>query len=428
MKHGRRHALILVALFTPICGLFRQEPTPTPQPVQAEFGDAPDPTFPSLLASDGARALDTSQFWLGSAVNTEPEAQTVDRDSFDDGLVEILVADVVRVTFEATRSEDSQSGVVYFNLLADSNGDGRWGSFEGPSGPVQEWVVVNQSLRLEPGARQRIEAQFPLAGGNLEAWIRATLTDSPIEAEEWEGTGQFESGEIEDYRIGPQDVWSIECDPDPLVIDHGSGGAINLVIRGAAAPDTMEVVSVTGSPGLLGDPNGAQLDVDPDSAAGQVAFGQIAVNSPAWAVHGFPGLTLGVTYGIEVKVEGPEGVKSVNCTVIVNHAAPEDAPPAIITDQGYHITFAGPLRAQSGGTLQATFHVTDSGGQPATGELSATLGDPPTDPNASHARSDLDAEGFVTLELEVNWPAGVTRLYCSFGGQVFEVAEITIAP
>jgi len=348
-----------------------------------------------------ARTLDPSRFWLGSAVNTELEAQTVDQDLFDDGLLEVLVADEVRVTFEATRSEDSPAGVVYFNLLADANGDGRWGAFDGPSGPVQEWIVVNQAVSLAPGATERIDARFSLVGGNLEAWIRAALTNSPIDADDWDGTGQFQSGEIEDHRIGPQDVWGIECDPDPLVIDHGSGGAIDLVVVGAPAPQTMEVVSVTGSQGLLGDVNAAQLNVAPAAGAGQVAFGQISVNSPAWAVHGFPGFTIGVTYGIEIKVEGPAGVKSVNCTVIVNHVAPEDAPPAILTDAGFQIAFAGPLQAQTGGTLQVAFRVTDPNGQPGAGELAATLGDPPSDPNASHARAELDAQGIASLRLDV---------------------------
>lgn len=425
MKRNYVAALPLLLLLNPGCALFASDPTPTAEPVVADFGDAPDPDFPSLLASDGARALDPSQVWLGLAANTEGDAQTVDRDTFDDGLVAILVADQVRVTFEATRSEDAPAGIAYFNLLADLNGDGRWESFEGPSGPASEWIVMNQSVQLDPGARRRVEAKFVLAEGNLEAWMRATLTDVPIEESNWRGTGEFERGEVEDHIVGRTDVWDIACDPDPLVIDHGGADAINLVVRGAPPPTSMEVVAVTGTPGLL-DPNGDQISVNPDPSAGEVRFGPINVSSLPEAVHGTPGMVQGVAYGIEVKVTGPVGVKSVNCEVIVNHFAPAGLPPAVQAADGSQISYLGPLQGRSGGDLMSLFQVTDSAGQPASGELSATLGDPPTDPKASHARGDLDSEGFVTLPLEILWGAGTTKLFTAFRGSVYEVATITI--
>ena len=417
----------LLFLLSPFCGLPFQGPTPPP--ITADFGDAPDPTFPSLLASDGARTLDTSQFWLGTAVNAEVDAQIVDLDPFDDGLVEVLVADQVRVAFEAAKSEDAPAGVVYFNLLADTNGDGRWQSFQGPAGPVQEWIVVNQSLQLGRGAKERIEAKFPLVGGNLEVWVRALLTDSPVDGVDWDGTGQFERGEVEDHRIGP-DVWSVECDPDPLVMDHGGGDFIRLVVASAPPPDTVEVVAVSGSEGLLGDPNAVQIAEFPDRGTGPQPFGDgtIFVDSLDWAVHGFPGWVIGITYQIELKVEGSLGDKSTNCTVIVDHFAPPEAPPAIPAEGGYAIIYAGPLQARAGGTLDGAFLVTDANGEAASGVLSVTLGDPPTDPLASHSSQQLGPEGATAFGLPVKWPPGTTKLYCAFQDKVYEVAEITISP
>ena len=60
--------------------------------------------------------------------------------------------------------------------------------------------------------------------------------------------------------------------------------------------------------------------------------------------------------------------------------------------------------------------------------LPARLSDLPSDPKASHASGELDAEGKVTLLFDINWPAGTTKLYISHGGKVYEVTEITINP
>ena len=419
----------LLFLLTPFCGLPTQEPTP--QSPSADFGDAPDPTYPSLLASDGARALDPSQFWLGAGADTEVEANTVDLDALDDGLVEVLVENEVRVTFEAVKSDRANAGVVYFNLLADTNGDGQWGASENPTGPVPEWIVVNQPLDLAPGEREMVKAAFRLVGGNLEVWLRATLTDSPVQGDKWDGTGFFERGEVEDHRIAPS-PWGIECDPDPLVLEHGESGYINLVVTDPPLPDTIEVVAVSGPQGgpLGGDPKASQIAEDPARETGPQQFGagDIFVDSLDWAVHGSPDTSVGMTYQLEIKVAGPAGVKSVNCTITVNHFLPQLVPPAIHAADGSTIYYGGPLKAQSGGIIPALFWATDSSGQPATGEFLATLGDPPTDPRAYHAKGQLDADGRIGLELVVNWPAGTTKLYCAYRGKVYEVGEITILP
>lgn len=427
MKLNGLYVLGLIILLPRLCGFGNVEPppSPTPTPLVADFGDAPDPTFPSLLASDGARTFDVSPFWLGNGATIEEDAQVVDLDPMDDGMVAVLVtAGEVRVTFEATRSETSQAGVVYFNLLADTNGDGRWQAVQTSEGPVQEWIVVNQAVQLAPGARERITAKFPLVGGNLEAWVRATLTDSKVTASDWDGTGRFDQGEVEDHRIGPTDLWDVECKPKTLVIPHDQGGVIDLVVNGPTIPTTMEVVAVTGPATVLGDPNANDITVDPSVADGEEPFGQISVQS--WRVHGFPGMSFGVDYGIEVMVKAPLGVKTVNCLVRVIHEAPDDLPAAISTEEGYRIVYGGPMRVQSGGILRATFQITGPDGQPAQEEFRATLGNPPTHAMATHGVGQPDEEGFVLVELEVKWPAGTTKLFCAFRGRVYEVGEIDI--
>src|SRR5262245_42938010 len=55
----------------------------------ADYGDAPDPTYPSLFNSVGPYHLDVSKEWLGpgpvSTTTTEPDSKQVDLDNDDGG-------------------------------------------------------------------------------------------------------------------------------------------------------------------------------------------------------------------------------------------------------------------------------------------------------------------------------------------------------
>jgi hypothetical protein len=101
---------------------------------------------------------------------------------------------------------------------------------------------------------------------------------------------------------------------------------------------------------------------------------------------------------------------------------------SIKTDDGSTITYAGPLETQTGGSLSASFMVTDPSGQLAQGLLVGMLGESPTDPAAVRASAHLNTDGNVQLAWLANLPAGTTRLYCKFNGVDYEVARITISP
>lgn len=103
-------------------------------------------------------------------------------------------------------------------------------------------------------------------------------------------------------------------------------------------------------------------------------------------------------------------------------------PVVIQTQEGGKIVFNGGFEAPAGGSLTVGFTVSDADGNPAMGTLSATLGDPPSSPNASHNSGELDEIGMISLDLFVNWPPGSTKLYCAFNGVVYEVGEIRILP
>jgi hypothetical protein len=163
----------------------------------ADYGDASDPSFPSLYASNGARTLDISQFWLGDlaspSVTTEADANLVDRDPLDDGLeAPFGGSGETGMTFRAVKSASAAAGVVHFNLLVDLGRDGRWSG--------ADWLTVNQPLSMAPGDSVAIGVTLT---PTFDTWIRATLTDTPVEASKfpggWDGSGQFAAGEVEDY-------------------------------------------------------------------------------------------------------------------------------------------------------------------------------------------------------------------------------------
>ena len=404
-------------------------PTPEePSTTGLDFGDAPDPTFPSLLASDGARAV-PGAFWLGQPAfppTGETDAKVVDQDELDDGLIQLLVTPGrVLVTFQAVLVEESDARSVYFNLLADVNHDGQWQTFQGATGTVQEWAEVNREVLLIPGETQEIATEFPLLQPGADLWYRATLTDRPVDGTDWDGTGLFEEGEIEDYRLpsGSSEDWNMDCEPDPLVLNHGETGTIHFVqAAGVGRPAGYNVVGATGPLGLFADPFADEIDVQPapdpfgvlQPFPGGIDVASLDVHGPMHSK----------AYEIVVRLAGPGRVETEKCMVEVFHWNPW---PAVIVD-GDSVVYSGPPQVRSGGTLRATLRITDANGHPAQGELSGTLGKPPGDKRASHASGQLDAGGQVTLELPVNWPPGLTVLHFFWRGQVFEIAQIEVLP
>ncbi|MBM3181432.1 MAG: hypothetical protein FJZ86_13910 [Chloroflexi bacterium] len=332
-------------------------PPPPPVPEVFDFGDARDPRFPSLLASNGLRTIDPVQFWLGSleapGATLERDANITDLDQQDDGLIEMRDRlSLVSLTFQAAMSEQAQARFVWFNLWADLNNDGRWDGIPLPSeiceltpapstfdqpGPrscgISEWIVSNRGIWLRPGTTAQFEADILHYWGNLEHWIRAAVTDRPIS----DNAGLYQLGEVEDYHLLP-----------PYA----------LPIRQNATPTP---------------------------------------------------------------------------TVSPTYVAPTPAIPKgayIITDDGFRVTYTGPLTAQNGKTLAAKFRVLTPDDLPAKGKLTVTLWVSPSDPYAVHATAELDEQGEVTIPLDINWPAGtILKLLFSHLGKAYEFAfEIMVTP
>lgn len=218
-----------------------------------DFGDAPDGkftgytgagvavlgSFPSLLASNGARTLRTDEVWLGVKADKESNAKLVNADNFDDG-VEVSLKScqessaniVVHVATPGT-----SSGKAFLNLFFDWNKDGKW---EGSDACGPEWAVRNFPIDLSL-QNTDMDVYVPsFTAGKLvdNIWYRAVLTLNERMVSE-NGTGQFSSGEVEDY--GPPVISKragAVCKPRNRVIEHGKSGKFQIVKVTGSEPIT----------------------------------------------------------------------------------------------------------------------------------------------------------------------------------------------
>lgn len=209
-----------------------------------DLGDAPDGKqgqFPSLLASNGARAKKTDDLWLGQAVTVEKDSKQVDKDEFDDG-VKLNANPCKQSTayfFVHINNPGKMAGTAFLNLYADWDNDGKWISGDECA---QEWAVQNFAVDLSKQTEEIAvyRAQFT-AGKKVDAiWYRGTVTLNQQMNET--STGEFASGEVEDWNPGetPKDYW-LYCDPYPLSLNHGDEKTVTI----KAAPFSQKIKSVT---------------------------------------------------------------------------------------------------------------------------------------------------------------------------------------
>jgi hypothetical protein len=138
-----------------------------------------------------------------------------DRDDHDDGVrfadarpfFQPFVAQPLAVWFAAvvvTVAPGAPAAPRYLNVVTDADADGRWKN----NRFVTEWVVRNARFDVAPGASEtRLVPIGAHPFGKGQVWTRFTLTRSPIPLNTlgisggWDGSGQFEFGESEDYLV-----------------------------------------------------------------------------------------------------------------------------------------------------------------------------------------------------------------------------------
>ena len=161
-------------------------------PPELDYGDAPDPTFPSLKVNNGARHDGPKDFYFGNDVNYEADSNQVNADDYDDGLISISP-----LSFYVTNPSGTQR---YVNVLADLNWDGDWKD-EG------ELVVSNYAVTAT-GSYTADGANIPEDWWEWETpWLRMTITETPLSNYDGTTPNPFNGGETEDYVSSTPWYW-----------------------------------------------------------------------------------------------------------------------------------------------------------------------------------------------------------------------------
>jgi hypothetical protein len=177
--------------------------------IEFDFGDAPDPTYPTLLASDGPRHVIVDGLHLGSTIDPEMDGQPNaiadgdDSDGLDD---EDGVAFTSRLVPGQTAGiEITASAAGLLDAWIDFNRDGDWND-------AGEQVFTNQALS---GGANVLEIQVP-AGVDLGA----TLARFRFSSQGSLGvTGLAADGEVEDHPVA-----IVEAPPSGIFADGFESG------------------------------------------------------------------------------------------------------------------------------------------------------------------------------------------------------------
>ena len=207
----------------PIAGSPSQAP-------RGDYGDAPDGQdayygvsgrYPTLFNTTnsqfgrpGGHTLNIGEETLGVNVSAEVDANDpadpdgvpnlVDADS-DERIFVIVEGAQAKLAFTVTVAPNVPDVTRYANAVIDFDQSGNWSA--GTYGT--EWVVVNLGIDIDPGSSETVITPW-FSWGNKPVlpspvWMRLLLAREEVgqslfaNVGGWDGSGQFEYGEVEDY-------------------------------------------------------------------------------------------------------------------------------------------------------------------------------------------------------------------------------------
>jgi len=165
-------------------------PWPNPEPYK-DWGDAPDPTFPTLSINQGASHVYSPSIYIGNQIDTEPDgipdfyAAGDDNYNLSDEDGVIIPSPLLIGMLDSLTVTVSASG--YLNAWIDYDGNGTWAD-------QGEQVYVDQMLT--PGANQ-LMITVPTSANEISTYARFRFSS-------WPGlsyTGEAPDGEVEDYMV-----------------------------------------------------------------------------------------------------------------------------------------------------------------------------------------------------------------------------------
>lgn len=171
-----------------------------------DYGDAPDPFFPSRSSSGGPCHLDVTQEWIGgpdSVTSIELDAIEPDGDTDDKRAwwcfppFDSVGWFVTQVSYDTANSDPNYPR--YLNVLVDLDNSGTWDS--GVEWPVRNFKVPFEDLPQGVGTmyvRARLGSIEP--NDLPDKWTRVTLSERKV-PDGFGAWGVFERGETEDFQI-----------------------------------------------------------------------------------------------------------------------------------------------------------------------------------------------------------------------------------
>jgi len=214
-----------------------------------DFGDAADPKFPTLLASDGTRHTLVPGLSLGASIDPEIDGQpTVAADGDDLGGSDdedgVTLAAPLIPGAQATMDVSVVKSLVnpaYLNVWIDFNGDGDWD--DPGEHPFSD-------LRATDGTVFRLTYTVPAyvqSGGELAARFRLSTEPNLIP------TGLAPNGEVEDHMLPVAELdYGDAADPtyDTLLVNDGArhvlDGNLYLGAQVDGDPDGQPTSAATG--------------------------------------------------------------------------------------------------------------------------------------------------------------------------------------
>jgi len=158
---------------------------------QLDFGDAPDPTYPTLLANDGARHVAVAGIMMGPLIDSESDGQP-NMTATGDDLANLDDED--GVVFASSLVIGSSTSLVvtvsingYLSAWVDFNQDGTWASSE----KIYSTLWITQGIN-------NLTFSIPASAtvGTTYSRFRFTTLQTTLYP-----TGLVTNGEVEDYEI-----------------------------------------------------------------------------------------------------------------------------------------------------------------------------------------------------------------------------------
>ena len=373
-----------------------------------DFGDAADPTFPTLLASNGARHALGSQIYLGSRVDAEEDGQPDELAAGDD-----------------VTSSDDEDGVVFVSPLVP----GQWAALEvtaSAQGRLDAWIDFSDNGTWSETEDHVFDGVTLLSGLNtlfFDVPASATLSANAFARFRLSSAGGLGfdgpavDGEVEDYVV------AIEAPPTgnrpPTAVDDVATTAVGMPVaidvtandvdpEGRLRPGTVTVTALPASGSLFVDPASGVITYLPsngftgdDEFSYRVADAEGLVDTAHVVVHVLPGNQPPVALndaattaeGVAVVVEvlandhDPDGNLDPTSVTIV---APPSHGLLQVDGQSGAVTYTP--EADFFGTDRFVYRVADTLGAAARAVATITV-QPVSDPPLAHddlAQTDQD--------------------------------------